>query len=173
MNARAFVSLDATDCPVQEPTTPQQDFLREYFSHKLHGAGLRYEIGLNFRTGDMVWLFGGYPCGRLNDLSLSREFYLTQILPGELTLADDGYNDMNFFMYPVAYPHLARELKAIAQRHETINNMFKRWAVLAVPFRHELEKHRFCFYAVGHIIQLMQLTGERVYDVDVNEDLFA
>lgn len=135
-NARAYVSLDATDCPVEEPTNPDEAFLPRYFSHKLHGAGLRYEIGLNIRTCDLVWVFGGFlVCGSLTDLGLARELYVNQVEPGEMTLADDGYNDINYFIYPAAYPHLGRELKAIAQRHETVNNLLKRWAVLKTPFQ--------------------------------------
>ena len=63
MDATAFVSLDATDCPVEEPTTETENFLPRYYSHKLHSAGLKYEIGINLRTGIMVWVFGGVPCG--------------------------------------------------------------------------------------------------------------
>lgn len=127
---------------------------------------------LNIRTSDLVWVFDDYPCGSLNDLGLAREFYVTQVQPGELTLADDGYNDINYFMYPAAYPHLARELKAIAQRHETVNTLFKRWAVLRTPFRQNLSKHRLCFYVIAHIILVMQSSGERLYDVEIDENTF-
>lgn len=106
------------------------------------------------------------------DLGLSRLSYVEQLRPGELTVADDGYNDGNYFMFPRAYPDYAHELKAIAQRHETINNLFKRWNVLRTPFRHELEKHRLCFYAIAHIVQLMIMSGEPFYHIEIDEDIF-
>jgi hypothetical protein len=168
MDVTAFVSLDATDCPVEEPTTETENFLPRYYSHKLHSAGLKYEIGINLRTGIMVWVFGGVPCGEYNDLGLSRLSYVEQLRPGELTVTDDGYNDGNYFMFPRAYPDYAHELKAIAQRHETINNLFKRWNVLRTPFRHELEKHRLCFYAIAHIVQLMIMSGEPLYHIEID-----
>jgi hypothetical protein len=94
---------------------------------------------------DLVWVFCGYPRGIYNDLSSARVNCVSQLLPGERTLADDGYQDMNHFIYPAGYPDLAARLKSIAQRHETVNNLCRRWAVLSLPFRHDVAKHRVCF----------------------------
>jgi hypothetical protein len=40
-------SIDGTDCPIEEP----QPFNQKYFSHKFHGAELKYEIGIYIQTG--------------------------------------------------------------------------------------------------------------------------
>ena len=87
-HAWCFVSLDATDCPIEEPAP----FDAKWFSHKLHHAGVKYEIGLNIRTGNIVWVFGGVPCGEYSDLKLARGKYVHQLTFGEKTIADDTYN---------------------------------------------------------------------------------
>ena len=38
----AKITIDGTDCEINEPSP----FDRKWFSHKLRGAGLRYEIGI-------------------------------------------------------------------------------------------------------------------------------
>ncbi len=168
-----FVSLDATDCPIEEPLTQEGATNPSYYSHKLKGAGLKYEIGLCIRTGNIVWVHGGVPCGDFSDLTLARSMYLSFVDDGELTVADDGYVDPHF-IYPRGYPQLSIQLKAISQRHETINKHIKTWRILSTPFRHEdLTFHRRCFYAVANIIQLMISMGElTLYQInDVNLDL--
>lgn len=67
-----FVSIDGVDFEILEPFP----FDKLWFSHKFHGPGLRYEVGLNIRTGHIVWAFGGYPCGEYSDLTLSREAFV-------------------------------------------------------------------------------------------------
>jgi hypothetical protein len=48
------ISLDGTDCPIQEP----QPFNKKYFSHKFHGPGLKYKIGVCITTGWVCWYNG-------------------------------------------------------------------------------------------------------------------
>ena len=69
---KLYVSLDGTDCSIEEQTP----FSREWYSHKLNGPGLRYEIGLNIASGDIVWAYGGYPCGSYPDLKLERMLFM-------------------------------------------------------------------------------------------------
>ena len=96
-----LVSLDGTDCRIQEPSP----FSPKWYSHKFHGPGLRYEVGLNSRNGDIVWVNGGVPCGEYSDLALARASYIDMVGPMELTIADKGYRDDNFFIYPsTIYP---------------------------------------------------------------------
>jgi hypothetical protein len=69
-----FVSIHGTDCSINE----QSPFSPRWYSHKLNGPGLRYDIGLNIATGDVVWAYGGYPCGSYSNLKLARNFMFTQ-----------------------------------------------------------------------------------------------
>ena len=79
-----------------EPTP----FDPKWYRHKFRGPGFRYEIGLCIRKGDFVWASGGYSCGQQSDLSIAKEFILEEIQPGDLIIADRGYNDPQFFDFP-------------------------------------------------------------------------
>jgi len=52
-----FVSVDGTDSRISEPSP----FSATWYSHKFHGAGLRYEVGLSISTGQIVWVNGAFP----------------------------------------------------------------------------------------------------------------
>lgn len=90
-----FVSIDGVDFQIEEP----HPFDRKWYSHKFKNAGLRYEVGLCIRSGEIVLWNGGYPCGEFPDLKLARELFTDFLEPGERALADKGYNDRNFLFY--------------------------------------------------------------------------
>ena len=71
-----YMSVDGTDCPVQEPSI----FDRRMYSHKFKSAGLRYEVGIGVDFGNIVWVNGSYKCGEFNDLKIFRD-KLHQVLP--------------------------------------------------------------------------------------------
>ena len=158
------MSLDGTDCPINEPSP----FSARYYSHKLNGPGYKYEVGLCIRTGDIVWVCGGVPCGQLSDLGLARQEIVDEISAGEMVLADDGYKDANYFVYPQAYPEISREHKAVMARHETVNGRIKNFEVCKRSYRHNLSKHHLCFFAVVNLVQLSIDSGETLYNVDVD-----
>jgi hypothetical protein len=162
-NATVYTSLDGTDCAIQEPSP----FDRKWFSHKLRTAGLRYEIGLCIKTGEMVWVFGGLPCGEYPDLRLARLLFTSQLQPGEKVVADKGYRDNRYFINPLDDPDSSILQKSIMARHETINRRIKQFHVLTDTFRHDIDKHQICFYAVCNLTQLMLLNGEPLYEVAV------
>ena len=107
-----------------------------------------------------------------SDLWLARQLYLSFVEEGELTVADDGYQDPHF-VYPVANPNLSGDLKSISQRHETVNKHIKTWGVLSTAFRsRNFAFHRNCFYAVANITQLMISRQEiSIYQDDVDIDV--
>lgn len=101
--------MDGTDCPIQEPSP----FSRDWWSFKLNGPGLRYEIGLCIRTGKIVWVFGGVACGTNPDLKLARIKYTEAVILGELTIADKGYRDDDYFITPLSDPATRRVQKKL------------------------------------------------------------
>ena len=144
--------MDGTDCPIQEP----QSFNKKWWSHKLNGAGLRYEIGVSLDTGDIVWVHGPYPCGRYADVSIFRRGMKTVLDDCERVIADMGYSDdmcitPDTLLSPVS-PKLHRLLRA---RHETVNKRLKQFAVLRSSFRHDLSFHGVCFHAIANITQYL------------------
>lgn len=138
-------------------------FNRRWFSHKFRAAGIRYEIGLNIRTGDMVWTNGGYPCGEWPDIKLAREAYVFSVNDGERTMADKGYKDDRFFILPNARNKNVQ--KRIMSRHETVNKRMRQFHILKHPFRNNLRKHPMVFQAVANLVQLMIENGEPLYYV--------
>jgi len=154
-----YTSLDGVDFEIQEPGP----FSSRWFSHKLNAAGLRYEIGLCIRTGEIVWANGGYPCGSWSDLKIAREHFVHFLEPNEKALADKGYPDSSFFILPTQQNQERHEL--IMSRHETINKRIKQFNVLTVPFRHDLSKHKICTHSVINVTQLVIENEEPLFSV--------
>ena len=157
-----LVSLDGIHCPIREPAP----FSTKWYSHKFHGPGVTYEVGLNIRTGNIVWAYGGYPCGEFPDLKLARQLYTTCVDLNEKTIADDTYKDATYFIYPSGNPESRRQQKLIMSRHETVNSRLKSFNVLNSSFRHKLTKHPLCFHAVVNLTQLMILNGSPLFQIN-------
>ncbi|KAF0738930.1 hypothetical protein Ae201684_005301 [Aphanomyces euteiches] len=159
--ATLFVSLDGTDFRIREPS----EFDPCWYSHKFHGPGLRYEIGICIATGWIVWAHGGVPCGSWPDLRLARDAFCSFVGPNEMTLADRGYCDPRYFIYPRPGRDDVRRQKEVMARHETCNRRLKQFRVLGGVFRHQLYLHPICFHAVVNLTQLMIELGEELYSV--------
>lgn len=155
----SFCSLDGLDLKIQEPTP----FSTKWFSHKFRGPGLRYEIALNIRKGEIVWVHGGYPCGLYPDLKLAREAYVDLVNPGERSVADKGYNDAIYFILKTA--RNARDHSTIMARHESVNKRMKQFKILKNTYRHSLEKHPLVFHAVANLTQLMLKNGYPLFSL--------
>lgn len=148
------------DFKIHEPSP----FNSAYYSHKFKSAGLRYEIGICIRTGEIVWGYGGYPCGAYPDLKLTRVFLTGQLDPNEKVLADRGYNDPNYFILP--NPTNSSRHNKIMSRHETVNGRIKTFKILSNTFRHDKEKHAQCFHAVLNITAVVIKTEEPLFSVE-------
>lgn len=160
--ATTFISLDGTDFKIMEPT----EFDPKWYSHKFNGPGLRYEIGLCIRTGDIVWAHGGLPCGEWPDLRLARHAIIHALLPAETIIADRGYNDPNYFDFPNGNA-ADQQKRQILARHETVNRRIKQFSYcMSSRFRHSLQLHPRFFHAVVNVTQLMIESGEPLYLVD-------
>lgn len=70
---------------------------------------------------------------------------------GELTIADRGYNDPNFFIMPSETN--SRYHKTLTARHETVNKRKKQFNILKHLFRNALEKHPIVYDAVVNVTQ--------------------
>lgn len=124
---------------------------------------MRYEVGLCIRTGHIVWVNGGFPCGEYSDLKLAREAYVLFVDPGEKTFADKGYRDKDFFILPNC---INRNVHGpIMARHETVNRRFKQFQATKQVFRHDISKHPIVFHAVANLTQLMIENGHPLYAV--------
>ncbi len=140
-----------------EPTV----FDRKWYSHKFHGPGLRYEVGLCIRTGHIVWAYGGLPCGEWPDIRIARDAFIYSLLPREKAVADKGYQDRRFF----ENPNGDQQKERILARHETVNRRIKQFFCMQHRFRHALFLHPTFFHAVVNLTQLMIENGEPLYSV--------
>jgi DDE superfamily endonuclease len=154
-----LVTVDGTDCPIYEP----RPFSKAWYSHKLKGPGLRYEVAVCIQTGDIVWFSGGFPCGRWPDLKIFRRALKQMLNVGEMVEADKGYRgEPSCVRTPTDWvSYVDRKAKSRARsRHETVNRRLKQWGCLRQTFRHDRRVHKVCFAAVAVCTQLCFDRGE-------------
>jgi hypothetical protein len=139
-----------------------------WYSHKFHGPGLRYELGVCIQTGDIVWATGPFKCGRYPDITIFRHSLKQLLLPWEMVEADGGYRGDEKCRTPTMARSWAewRAKGSARTRHETINGRLKRWAILNQVFRHNLDFHRHCFMAIAVLTQLGIDRGSKPYQVN-------
>ena len=87
-------SLDGTDFRIREPSP----FSTKLRSFKYNRSGLRYEIAIEAESGNIVWAYGGFPCGAFPDLIIARKKFVNLLRPGEKAIADRGCKDGRYFM---------------------------------------------------------------------------
>jgi hypothetical protein len=143
-----------------------------WYSHKFHGPALRYELGLCIQTGWIVWKNGPYPAGTWSDLKIAREKVLKKVMLYEKVLADGGYRDSSGFCEtPTGLNNPDQVMKQKARaRHETANRRLKQFTVLGTQYRHERERHIYCFHAIANIVQLDIMIGNKLFDLEYCDD---
>ena len=157
-------TVDGTDCRIYEPNP----FNRKWFSHKFKKAGLRYEVAVCIKTGDIVWINGPFPCGRWPDLKIFRRALMNMLGLGEMVEADLGYRgEPQFARTPRTYVSRSdrRAKKKARARHETVNKRLKDFSCLAKTFRHERTLQRHCFFAAAVATQLSFENGSRPWQI--------
>jgi DDE superfamily endonuclease len=159
------MTVDGTDFRIQEP----QPFSTKWFTKKFNGPGLRYEVAVSIRGGDIVHTNGPFECGRWPDIAIFRNNLIDKLLPGEMVEADKGYRgEKEKIRTPDDYiSQEDRNKKRLARaRHETVNKRFKDFGILKVRYRHNLRDHQAVFRAIVVITQLSINKGEVVFHVE-------
>jgi len=165
------LSVDGTDCRINEPRNP---FSTKWFSHKFKGAGLRYEIALNIRTGEICWINGPFPAGKYQDPTIFKNGLNWELAEGELVHADKAYRHQPRCSTPYnqSFRYEREQSNLIRARHETVNRLFKYNQSLATPFRHPLKKHDVVFHAAAVCVQLAIRSESPIFEVDYRELTF-
>ena len=163
-NDIAKVSIDGTDCEINEPSPWDS----KWYSHKFHGAGLRYEIGVCIVTGHIVWVGGGDPAGT-PDITIAREGILNLLDDDETLIADGGYKGEEKIWCKGHCKFLSRMESVVRARHETVNTRLKFFAVLKQKFRHDLHLHPMCFHAVANLVQLDIAHESPLFQIEYSE----
>lgn len=162
------MTVDGTDFRIEQPTP----FAKKWYSHKFKGPGLRYEVAVSIKGGDIVWTNGPFPCGSWPDISIFRAGLISKLRRREMVEADKGYRGQpDKVRTPDDYETVEeRNQKSYARsRHETANKRFKQFKILKMTFRHELDVHQMVFRAVVVLTQLAIRNGEVLFAV-VNFD---
>jgi hypothetical protein len=162
------VSIDCTDVEIQEPSP----FHKRWYSHKFHGPGLRYEIGLSIDKGDIVWINGPFECGSWPDIRIFKFSLKSFLGKNERVEADNGYlgEDPMTVKTPggisTAVDGRRRERTNIRARHETVNSRLKNFDILKQVYRHDLLDHADVFRAAIVLLQLSIENGEPLFQVN-------
>ena len=156
------MTVDGTDCPIQEPAKMVDchsplPFDKKWFSHKFRSSGVRYEVAVCIATGEIVWVNGPFPCGQWPDVRIFSTWLKHQLLPGECVEVDRGYRGHNCAWMPDNWlTRSEQKAKANARaRHEAVNSRLKNFKCLSRAFRHDLHDHKSYFALAAVVTQLM------------------
>jgi len=160
------ISLDAADFLLA------MNWFKSFWSYKFKKMGLRYEIGLNIKTGDICWWNGPFPPGDMNDDMCFRDCLAMWLPPGECVETDKGYRASfpeRVQCPPFEGPDRREMTQRVRNRHETVNRRMKRWNILKAAYRHNLYDHQAVFGAVACMTQLAFENGEPLFQVEYND----
>jgi hypothetical protein len=120
------------------------------------------EVAVCIQTGSIVWIHGGFACGKWPDIKIFRRGLKNQLSLGEMVEADRGYCGEPRVRMPDDYvSSVDKRAKARSRaRHETVNKRLKQWGCLKQTFRHARRDHKVCFAAVAVCTQLCFEHGE-------------
>jgi hypothetical protein len=170
------ISVDGTHCWIEEPKHIEWSQDPEYFSHKYNKAGINYEIGISLSEPRVVWMNGPFKAG-MNDVKVFKEYGLKEKLEStnKKAIGDQGYVGHT----NVVSTFNAHDLKKVKifksralTRHETFNNLTKRFNILSGRFRHSPARFGTCFEAICVICQYQIENGSELFDILV-EAVFA
>jgi len=163
-----MLSVDGTDCPIEKKG-------KRWYSHKFKKPGVRYEVGVAIKTGDICWLKGPLPCGEFPDITIFRMALKHDLDENERVEADLGYRGENPNSVKTPGPLYTDEKyvamkSAVASRHETVNKRLKQYGCLTQRFRHGVAQHAACFRAVAVLTQLAIQYGKPLYAVEYTDN---
>jgi len=153
---------------IQEPSP----FWKGWYSQKFRGPGLRYEVAVSLKRGEIVWVNGPYECGVWPDIKIFRDSLITFLDPFERVEADDGYigEQPRKCKTPGGFAsrsdNAAGELRnRIRSRHETANSRLKNFGALKQVYRHSLLDHGAVFRSVAILCQISFECGEPLFSL--------
>ena len=158
------MTVDGTYFRISEPIP----FDKIWYSHKFKSAGLRYELGICIKTGD-IFSFNGPFAASFSDLNIFRVGMKMNLMGGEQVIADRGYNGDVKVITPYSDPTNKTHLKMMGisrARHETINGRLKGWGILGENFRHNIDQHNLIFKFILVIEQIKIESGSPPFQVN-------
>lgn len=148
--------FDATECPIEKPT--DWAIQNQFYSGKKKKHTIKYEIGVQFKTGRFIWISDGTP-GKYHDLTLAcNSGIIDHLLPDEKIMADKGYFVDFHFVTPFKSPMTEFEiewnsyLSTVRQIVEHAIGRLKIFGCLKQTFRHHLKLHPIMFKVIAEIV---------------------
>ena len=173
------MSVDCTDCPIEEPSPFEKGWSERWYSPKINGAGLRYEVAVSIIGGDIVWVNGPFPPGWYNDLDIFLNKGLVSFLEqNERVEADGGYIGADpehcKTKYGITHSMSGRgKRNEIRARQESANSRMKMFSTVAKKSRHPITKHGSMFRAIACIVQIQIEEGETLFNINgYSDELF-
>ena len=141
-------AVDSTDVLVCEP----QPFHAQRFSQKFQQSALRYEIGISVNGGNIVWVQGPSPAGRFNDQTIFNLKMVDHLKMHEKILADKDYSGKQITHSGVEGDEDSTRTQKLRANHKRMNGRLKMFGCIDQRWRHLLDKHHVCFFAVSNLI---------------------
>ena len=135
---------------IKEP----RPFQTGYYCKKHNGPGVKYEVGVCIATGWIVWFYGPFKSGK-NDHMVSQIGVDLILDHGERYIADKIYASSRAINpYDAWNEEDTVYMSIVRGRHETINRLFKQFAVIGNRFRRDPYKHGLYAHTIANIIQI-------------------
>ena len=169
-----IISVDGVHCKTYEA---RKNPTAKVYSHKTHGPGLAYELGIAVFESRLVWINGPFDAS-VHDITMFRnendpDNSLKNAIPdGKRAIADNGYRGER--QSKTAPPNQSdsqalKDLKNRARaRHEAFNARIKSFYVLSTTFRAtkgKKEKHKIVFESICILCQYDMENGHPLWDV--------
>lgn len=153
--------VDGTDLIITSRAPPANfpgtywDYQCLWFSFKHRCSAIKYEVGVHFRTGRIVWI-NGPKRGAMNDITMARTLLTSMMLPGEMALADRGYVGDEHFVTPMKGRRIPVDitLEQLRGHVERVIGRIKFFKIIRDEYRGNLEIHPFLFDAVCRIVNI-------------------
>ena len=133
-----YTSVDGTDLSISE----SRPFSADWFSHKIRGPGLLYEITACISTGDVVSVHVPFACESYPGLNKFKLGLKSLLEDGEKVVADDGYKDNKVVRGVDVSEDEKHTHGRIRARHESVNGRLKTFFILSCGFKHSISLHR-------------------------------
>ncbi len=162
-----LLSVDGTNFCVAK------SYEKPYYLYKFKKLGLRYEVALCIKTGNICWWAGPYlPCIWNNNM-IFQDGLVHFLEAGERCEMDDGYRS-SAPLYAKCPGDIEANLdkaemqQRVRNHQETVNKRFKNWAILSTPYCHQLLEHQTVFGAIVVLTRLL-LAENPLFQVDYND----
>ena len=181
-----IISVDGIDFETWEYKHPTATKDTGRYSHKSHGAALKYQIAIDVHESKVVSIQGPFK-GAVNDRTIFNngeiegeifdgvgQVGIKEMIPdGKKVITDGVYGDMTQKGHneKLSLPNamddkITAKFKARARaRHESFNGRLCHFNSLSQKFHHAKDKHRYIFESVAVIVQYQMDLGAGLFDV--------